>query len=255
MNIRINAIIGALVVLSASPGSTRAAEVKTLSPVSMRGAMTDIAKEFEKTSGHRLSVDYATAGAVASRVQSGEAADVAIVSDSQFDALAAKGRLAAATRSGVARVGVGLFVKHGTPKAGVNSVTEFRRLMLSARAIGYGDPAAGGVSGIHMSRVVGRLGLLEELEGRVKLFPDSQAVMNAVARGDVEIGFGLTSDANLVTGVELAAPLPADLQNFTDYSAAVVADARSETAAREFLLFLSAPVAQAIWKSKGFETR
>lgn len=255
MNSRITTAIGALVVLYAAQGSSRAADVKTLSPVSMRGAMTDIAKEFEKTSGHKLSVDYATAGAVVSRVQAGEAADVAIVSDSQVEALTAKGRVAPGTRAGIARVGVGLFVKHGASKASISSVSDFRKALLSARAIGYGDPAAGGVSGIHMSRVVGKLGLVEELEGKVKLFPDSQAVMNAVARGDVDIGFGLTSDATIVTGIELAAPLPADLQNFTDYSAAVVANARSDAAAREFVNFLSAPVARAIWESKGFETR
>jgi len=250
----INAICGAVVVLSTLPGDSKAADVKVLSPVSMRGVMTEIASQFEKTLGHKLVVDFATAGAVASRVQAGEAADVAITSDAQIEAQVTKGRLAGATRSGVARVGVGLFVKQGASKPVIDSVAAFKQTMLSAKAIGYGDPAAGGVSGVHMSRVVGRLGL-DELQSRIKLFPDSQAVMSAVARGDVDIGFGLTSDAILVPGVELAAPLPADLQNFTDYSAAVVTGASQEVAAREFVTFLSSPAAQSIWKSKGFETR
>lgn len=252
MNSWINAVCGAVAVLSTLPADGRTAEVKVLSPVSMRGAMTEIASQFEKTAGHKLAVEFATAGAVASRVQAGEVADVAVTSDAQIDAQVAKGRLAGETRLGVARVGVGLFVKQGASKPALDSVAAFRQTMLSAKAIGYGDPAAGGVSGVHMSRVVDRLGL-KELQGKVKLYPDSQAVMNAVAHGDVDIGFGVTSDATLVPGVELASPLPADLQNFTDYSAAVVTGANQEVAAREFMKFLSSPVVQSIWKSKGFE--
>ena len=250
----IKAMCGAVALLSVLPGTGRAADVKVLSPVAMRGAMSDIANQFEKSSGHKLVIDFATAGAVASRLQGGEAADVAITSDVQIAALAAKGRLADATRSAIARVGLGLFVKQGAARPAIDTVAAFRQAMMSAKAIGYGDPAAGGVSGVHMSRVVSRLGL-EELQGRIRLFPDSQAVMSAVARGDVEIGFGLTSDAVLVAGVELAAPLPTDIQNFTEYAAAVVTGASQDTAAREFVKYLSSAVAGPIWKAKGFEPR
>ena len=149
---------------------------------------------------------------------------------------------------------LGLFVKNGGPKPTIDTVAAFKQTMLSAKVIGYGDPAAGGVSGVHMSRVVGSLGL-EDLQSRIRLYPDSQAVMSAVANGDVDIGFGLTSDGILVSGVELAAPLPADIQSFTEYGAAVVTGTGQEAVARDFVKYLSSPAAQQIWKSMGFEPR
>jgi molybdate transport system substrate-binding protein len=250
----IKAIFGAIALLSGLPSAGRTTEFKVLSPVAMRGAMTGIAIQFERTSGHKLVVDFATAGAVAARLQSGEAADVAITSDAQLGVLIARGRLVDSTRSGIARVGLGLFVKNGGPKPTIDTVAAFKQTMLSAKVIGYGDPAAGGVSGVHMSRVVGSLGL-EDLQSRIRLYPDSQAVMSAVANGDVDIGFGLTSDGILVSGVELAAPLPADIQSFTEYGAAVVTGTGQEAVARDFVKYLSSPAAQQIWKSMGFEPR
>lgn len=254
MEKRIKTVCSAVAVVLGLSATGQAAEVKVLAPVAMRGAMTDIASRFEQASGHKLVVSFGTAGAVASRVQGGEPAEVAISSDAQIEALVAKGRLVGAMRAGIARVGLGLFVKQGAPKPAIDTVAAFRQVLISARAIGYGDPAAGGVSGVHMSRVVGRLGL-EALHGRIKLFPDSQGVMSAIARGDVDIGFGLTSDAVLASGVELAAPLPTDIQNFTEYAAAVVTGAREEAAARDFVKYLTSPDVQTIWKSRGFEPR
>ncbi len=231
-----------------------AAELKVLSPVAMRGAMTEIARQFEKASGNKLIVDFATAGAVTMRIEGGEPAEVAISSKAQVEGLENKGKLVSGTRASVARVGLALFVKTGAPKPVIDTVDDFKKAMNAARSIGYGDPSAGGVSGVHMARVIDRLAL-GELRSKIALFPDSQAVMSAVAKGNTEIGFGLTSDASLVPGVEVAAPLPADIQNFTEYAAAVVLGAKEDTGARDFVKYLSSPAAQETWKASGFQPR
>ena len=239
------------VLLSFAPASG-AAELKVLSPVAMRGVMTEVAGQFEKASGHKLIVDFATAGAVTKRLEGGEPAEVAISSKAQVEGLESKGKFVPGTRASVARVGLALFVKADAPKPVIDTVSNFKKVMNAAQSIGYGDPAAGGVSGVHMARVIERLAL-GELQSKIALYSDSQAVMKAVAKGNTEIGFGLTSDASLVPGVELAAPLPADIQNFTEYAAAVVLGAKEETAAREFVNYLSSPAAQEAWKAHGFQ--
>jgi molybdate transport system substrate-binding protein len=245
--------VAVAILVSCAPASD-AAELKVLSPVAMRGAMTEIAGQFEKASGHKLLVDFATAGAVTLRIEGGEPAEVAISSKAQVEGLESKGKFVPGTRASVARVGLALFVKAGAPKPVIDTVPDFKKVMNAAQSIGYGDPAAGGVSGVHMARVMERLSL-GELQSKIALFPDSQAVMMAVAKGKTEIGFGLMSDASLVPGVELAAPLPADVQNFTEYAAAVVHGAKEEAAAREFVKYLSSPAAQEAWKGNGFQPR
>jgi molybdate transport system substrate-binding protein len=85
--------------------------------------------------------------------------------------------------------------------------------------------------------------------------PDSQAVLDAVAKGDAQIGIGLTSDPALVSGVELVAALPAEVQNFTLYSGGIVASSRDASAAKALITFMSSPAAQTVLKAKGFEPR
>src|SRR6185437_9897171 len=55
-------------------GSTaRAAEIKLLSASALHPAIDALMPDFEKSSGHKVTVAYGTAGAVADRVQKGEA--------------------------------------------------------------------------------------------------------------------------------------------------------------------------------------
>lgn len=54
-----------------------------LSGTSMRVLLPELLPQFEKSSGHRVTVEYGTLGAIADRVMKGEAADVVIVTDAR----------------------------------------------------------------------------------------------------------------------------------------------------------------------------
>ena len=92
-----------------------AAEIKVLSAGAMRGVVDALLPEFEKTTGHKVTVDNATAGVLAKRIEDGEAFDVAIITATVVDGLLAKGKLAAGSRFDLARVGMGVAVKAGAP--------------------------------------------------------------------------------------------------------------------------------------------
>ena len=82
--------IGLAIAISASvcnQGAARAGEVKLLSALVMKPALTDLAGNFERTSGHKLTIAYDSAGAVTKRIQSGEIADVAITQKPAIDNL------------------------------------------------------------------------------------------------------------------------------------------------------------------------
>jgi molybdate transport system substrate-binding protein len=245
------AICGAFFAAIASV--TNAAEVKFLSPIAFRGVMPDVLSQFAQSSGHTVKVEYATVGDINERLRRGEAADVIIVSGPQMEELQKQATIVAGSREDIAKVGVGVFVRTGAPKLDIGSVDDFKNTLLTAKSIGYGDPASGGVSGLHMAGLVERLGIAEEIKGETQLLPNSQVVLEAVSKGNIEIGFGLTSDTALVPGVDLVGALPSEIQNFTLYSAGIVASSKQADAAKAFINFFSSPPAQAVLKAKGFE--
>src|SRR4051794_5200289 len=96
-----------LVLFGITAGSTaRAAEIKLLCASALHPAIDALIPDFEKSSGHTVTVAYGTAGAVADRVQKSEAADIVISSVPMIDRLQAQGKVAAGSRVIIAKVGV-----------------------------------------------------------------------------------------------------------------------------------------------------
>src|SRR6478672_13501334 len=119
-----------------SAGSTAsAAEIKLLSASALHPAIDALIPDFEKSSGHKVTVAYGTAGAVADRVQKGEAADIVISSVPMIDRLQAQDKVVAGERVIIAKVGVGAFVRKGAAKPDISSVDAFKRSMLAAKSI------------------------------------------------------------------------------------------------------------------------
>src|SRR5205823_13642410 len=88
-----------LALFGITAGSTaRAAEIKLLCAVALQPAMIELIPEFEKSSGHKVTIAYGTAGAVAKRVQKGEAADIVISAEQVIDQLEAQGKVVADSR-------------------------------------------------------------------------------------------------------------------------------------------------------------
>src|ERR1700758_5760242 len=76
-----------------------AAEVKVLSAGAMRGILQELAPAFETVSGHKLKIDYATAGVVEQKVATDDEIDVAILTKPRVDKLVRE----AGARSGSGR--------------------------------------------------------------------------------------------------------------------------------------------------------
>ena len=235
-------------------GSTaRAAEIKLLSASALHPAIDALMPDFEKSSGHKVTVIYGTAGAVADRVQKGEAADVVVSSVPMIDRLQAQGKVGAADRIIIAKVGVGAFVRKGAARPDISSVDAFKRSMLAARSITYPDPAGGGASGIYMASLLERLGIAGEMKPKTTLSPSAKVLYSSVASGDIEVGFNQNSEVLDQPSVEFVGPLPSAIQNYTQFAPGIVIGSNQTEAARTLVTFLTSPAAQPILKSKGFE--
>jgi molybdate transport system substrate-binding protein len=229
-----------------------AAEIKVLTAGAFKQVLLALLPDFERTSGHKVVVENDTVGALTKRIEGGETFDLAILTPAAVDALASKGKLVAGSRANLARVGIGVVVKEGAPKPDIGSLAAFKQALLAAKSVAYIDPAAGGSSGIYVAGLLDKLGIAGEVKPKAKLIPGG-AVAEHVARGEAELGIHQISEILPVKGVTLVGPLPADIQNYTVYAAALGAQAKEGDAAKDLLKALSGPAAAEVLKSKGME--
>ena len=137
-----------------SAGAAGAAEIKVLSAGAMRAVLQQLAPDFEKSSGHKLVIEYATAGKVEEQIAADEPIDVAILTKPRADKLVRTAKLVGGTATELARVPIGLAVKKGAPRPDISSVDAVKRTLLNAKSIAYVDPASGGTSGIFLSQAL-----------------------------------------------------------------------------------------------------
>ncbi len=246
------AIIAVSALLLVSAKKLQAAEIKALFPAAMKSAMTELIPEFEKSSGHNINIEYGTVGAIIARLKTGDAIDVAVVTDKQLPDLTKQGLISADSQSVVAKVGLGVFVRKGEAKPAISSVDELKNSLLASKSIVYGDPKLGDSSGAATEAILERLGIAAEMKPKTKLVA-AGAKGETVAKGDADIGFDQMS--NIVTNpkIESLGSLPATLQNYTNYAGGLVTAGKQRDGAKAFIAFLTSPQAQTVMKSKGFE--
>lgn len=234
-------------------GTAQADEIKVFSPGAVRGVVTALAQEFQRDAGHSVKFEYGTAGALQKRVAAGDAADVVIVTAAGLEALIKQGRLVAASRRDVGKVGVGVAVRAGAPLPDISTPEAFRQAMLKAKSVMYADPALGGQSGIHTARVFEKLGMADAMRPKTMLRPGAPQGLVEVAKGEIEIGIGQVSEIVAARGVTLVGPLPPELQNTLTFSAGRLADSVAPGAADAFIAFITSGAARARFDAAGFE--
>jgi molybdate transport system substrate-binding protein len=250
-----SAVLAAALTLAASQMTmseiAKAAEIKVVSGGAFKQVLTALAAQYEKESGNKVDVTYQTVGQHLALIRDGkEEFDVAVLTPEGIDGLAKEGKVVPGTRADLAKVGVGVVVKAGAPLPDISTDDAFKRALLAAKSVAYIDPKAGGSSGIYVAGLLQRLGIAEQVNAKAVLVHGG-AVADHVADGEAEIGVHQISEILPVAGVTLVGPLPADIQNFTVYSAGVGTAAKDAAAAKSFVEFLTGPHAQPIIKAKG----
>ena len=247
-------VFAALMVLAYATAA-EAAEIKVLSVVAMRSVLEDLGPRFERATGHKLAISFATAGAVVKRAQGGEAADVVIAARRGIDDLVKNSKAAAENVTALASAGISVAVRKGAPKPDISSPDALKRTLLAAKSISYVDPASGGASGIHFAKVLDRLGIANEMKSKT-VFPNPKTPAEVgvlVANGEAEIGVHLTQELISVAGIDIVGPLPGNLQNSIVFAAAVMGATKDAEAAKALVNFLRTPEAAAVMTAKGMD--
>ena len=259
MRLRLLTIAAALVA-GWSSNPVQAADLKVLSAGALRSVLQELAPEFEKDSGNRLILNFATAGSVEQRILSGDAVDVAILTEPRVKKLEGEGKIAKESIALIGRALIGLAVKKGTPRPDIGSVDAFKRALLAAKSVGYTDPASGGTSGIHMSKIFEQLGIADELKPKLRPIAGTAgappSVGGAVALGVAEIGLQPISEMRDIPDIDIVGPIPAELQSpdLVYFAGVTTASAQPQTA-KALIDFLGGFDAAPVIKSKGLEPR
>ena len=223
--------------------------VKVFASNSIRAVMGELAPQFERASGHSVSVSYDPAKVMLARIQKGETADLAITGSAAIDELVKQGKISAGSRRTLARCSVGMAVLAGKPKPDIGSVAAFKRALLGAKSIAYTQE---GASGRHFAGLIERLGIAEQVKAKAVRQPGG-LIGELVAAGKAEIAIQQIPELMAVPGIELVGPLPAECQLVTVSTVGIFAGTQQAEAARAFIEFLIAPAAAKVMKAKGLE--
>ncbi len=243
-----------LTALLASSMPAMAAEVKVLSTIAFQSVFDTEIPAFNKSSGHKASVEFGGGSAMAARVQNNEVVDVYFGARQNIDALIAAGKVRADSVVDLARSPVGFAVKKGAPKPDISTADALKRTLLAARGITYPDPASGSPSANHLVRVAEQLGIADDLRAKTRRPPGGGAAgPTMLISGEAELAFQQNCELLLTPGIELLGPLPKEFQLITIMSAAVPVTAREPEAAKAFIKYLQTPSAMAVMKRWGLE--
>ena len=240
----------AIAIAQANPPVGKAAEIRIFTARALATVLAEIGGEFERATGHKLIVISDLPTGFLRRVNAGEKFDVLISGAVPVDEWIRDGRLVAKTRTELARSGIGVEVRAGSPKPDISTVDAFKRALLNAKSIAYLKVG----SGVYLDGLLQRLGIDQAIKSKVTR-PDSDIVSELVAKGDVELGMTVITQILTTPGVELVGPLPGEVQSHVTFVAAVGAQSNVKGAGNELIEFLKGPRAIAVMKTQGIEPR
>jgi len=225
-----------------------AAEINVISTQATQEAYLELVAQFEKASGHKVKTVFNGTLNVQKRLADGEPCDLIIMAGPAIDEQIKLGR-AVAGRVDLAKSGTGLAVRKGAPKPDVSSADALKKTLLAAKSIGYST----GPSGIYMLSVFEKLGIADQVKGKLKQTPSGVFVGTLIANGEAQVGFQQISELVHFAGIDYVGPLPGDLQRMTTFSAAIHSGAKERDAAKALVKFLTAPAAAPVIRKHGLE--
>jgi molybdate transport system substrate-binding protein len=230
-------------------GIAGAAEINVISTQATQEAYLELVAQFEKTSGHKVTTFFTGTLNVQKRLAEGEPYDLIIMAGPAIDDQIRIGKAVAGSRVDFAQSGTGLAVRKGAPKPDIGSADALKRTLLAAKYIGYST----GPSGLYMLGVFEKLGIADQIKGKLKQTPSGVFVGTLIASGETEVGFQQISELVHFAGIDYVGPLPGEFQRMTMFSTGIHAGAKQAEAAGALVKFITAPAGAPVLRKHGLE--
>jgi molybdate transport system substrate-binding protein len=242
----------AFVLMPAPPAVGQATELRVLASAGVKPAVTALLPQAEHSIGQGVATEFGTSKTLKQKIQAGGVFDVAILTAENIDDLVRQGKIAANTRTDVARTGIGVGIRAGAPKPDISTPEALKQALLNAKSIALNPD---GASTAYFYKVLAHLGIAEDVKSKFILDPVLERLQMNVAEGKAELLIALIPEILDSQGVELAGPLPGDLQSYVNFAAGVATNTHNAEAAKALIMFITAPAAAPLLKAKGLEPR
>ena len=193
-------------------------EIDVLSGAAVEPGLVAATDIFRKRTGHNVTIAFATTPEIRRLFATGASPDVVIAPPGALDDLAQSGKVDGTARVLLGRVGIGVVIRDGAPVPDVSTTDALKRAVLDADSVVYNRAS----SGLYVEVLLQRLGLAEAIQTKIKRYTGTDMVEPLIRGEGREIGF--MPVAQILKwrgqGLQLAGPLPADIQNHTTYAAA-----------------------------------
>jgi len=237
----------ALVLLLTHGCAAASAEINLFCVPALRPVLNELGPQFERSTGHKLSIRFEFVPAAMRQIEAGEAFDLVILEPASIDDMIRQRKILADTRTNLAYVGLGVAVRAGEPVPTVGSVEAFKRTLLEAKSIAY-QPDTG--SGKYFIELLDRLGIAADVTSKLRPKPGGAAIPS-VAAGETEMVVISIPGILATPGVVLAGPLPSELQFYIRFTAGVSSIAREPDGAKALLRYLTSEEAVSTIRRKG----
>lgn len=224
----------------------RAAELQVIAGGGIAVPLNQIAAEFEKTSGHTVTIRYGTAPELIVLSKT-TPFDMAVTPSEVFRDEGAAARLVPGPTTDIARVGLGVAVRAGAAKPDIATPEALKQALLAARTVATIPASA---AGAQVMKLFERLGVADAVKAKLQAAANPAKLVESVAKGEAELGLFLTNVLS-APGLDLVGPVPAALDQELVYTSGIAKDAAQAEAARAFLAFLRSEPAKAVLKAKG----
>ena len=196
---------------------------------------------FQKRTGLDIVGHFGAVGAMADKLREGVPTDIVILTSALVAKLAEEKLIHRASLAAVGAVETAIAVRAGDPKVSVRDTGALRAALLASDAIFVPDTKAS-TAGIHVAKVLGDLGIADEVAARLKVYPNGATAMRHLAASKALRPIGCTQATEIISteGVELSGPLPPGCELKTVYTAAIAAHAARAEAAQTLINLLTA---------------
>jgi molybdate transport system substrate-binding protein len=232
--------------------SARADEITLVAPGGIQAAVQQLIPGFEKATGHKVKATFGSGLGTKRQVAAGDPFDVPIVQPPYPDVLAS-GHVVPASATPLASVAVGVAVRAGARKPDISTVDAVKKLLLSVKSFSYPDPSGGAAAGVSFTKTLELLGIADAVKSKIHLSRGGAAAMEAVAKGEVEIGLTFYSEILTEPGVEAVGTLPPSICPPTALVAFVSTHAKNADASRALVKYLSSRDAAATYIKVGMQ--
>jgi molybdate transport system substrate-binding protein len=223
--------------------------IRVLSTLALKGAVHGLASQYQAAGGMRIDADFAPTLALLERLRSGESADVVVLTREGLEEVAREGRVVAESCVDLARSWVGIAVKAGALHPDISTEATLRTALLGARSVAYSRL---GASGILFAKLIGRLGIASDINGRAVIIPQGLTAEKLVT-GEADLAVQQISELKQIEGIDVVGPIPRELQKPAVFSAGRVAATNKPDEADRLLRFLASPEVAPALRASGLE--